>query len=321
MTSGSSPQPIGQAAVHPLAPLSVAAGISLYSVGPLLAKLADDLDGLEFVFVRLMLGLPVAAVFLVASRVSGAARPRFDRAGRRGRIMTVVAAGGALGLQQYCVMSAVKRLPVTDVVIIGVLSPILIWAVVYVMSRRFPAGKELVAFFLGACGVLVVVLTGRAGSVALSGEGLILAFGNVFAFSAFVMLSAEARRRGVKALTLVGSAGLVAACIISVVALLADSVPYEVRTRDLLLAGAVALGPGGLGHVFVSWPLRWLSASTAALARLAQPPLAALFAWWWLGEALTASQVVGGALAIVGVSMILRRPPRRTMNVNDRDVV
>ncbi len=73
-------------------------------------------------------------------------------------------------------------------------------------------------------------------------------------------------------------------------------------------AGVVSQLGGVLGIV---WALRWLRASFASLALLAQPLGTACLAWWLLGEAIGGLQAIGGALVLAGILLASRRAADR----------
>jgi drug/metabolite transporter (DMT)-like permease len=62
-----------------------------------------------------------------------------------------------------------------------------------------------------------------------------------------------------------------------------------------------------LGGVFaIVWALRYLPATVASVALLAQPVGTALLGWWILGEALTLPQAAGGVAVLVGITLASR---------------
>jgi drug/metabolite transporter (DMT)-like permease len=56
-------------------------------------------------------------------------------------------------------------------------------------------------------------------------------------------------------------------------------------------------------YLLVISGLKILSASTASIFGMIEPVLAGIFAWWWLSERLTAIQLVGCIVVIVGISI------------------
>jgi drug/metabolite transporter (DMT)-like permease len=49
--------------------------------------------------------------------------------------------------------------------------------------------------------------------------------------------------------------------------------------------------------------LKILSASTASIFGMMEPVLAGMIAWWWLSESLTAIQLLGCLIVIVGIAI------------------
>lgn len=74
------------------------------------------------------------------------------------------------------------------------------------------------------------------------------------------------------------------------------------------LMSAIYLGivPTVLGYVLWNWALSRASASTVSSFLYAQPLLASVIAWFWLGQTLGALVVAGGVLAIGGVILTIR---------------
>lgn len=74
------------------------------------------------------------------------------------------------------------------------------------------------------------------------------------------------------------------------------------------IASAIYLGvmPTVLGYVLWNWALSRASASTVSSFLYAQPLLASLIAWFWLGQTLGALVIAGGVLAIGGVVLTIR---------------
>jgi drug/metabolite transporter (DMT)-like permease len=59
------------------------------------------------------------------------------------------------------------------------------------------------------------------------------------------------------------------------------------------------------------WALRYLPATLASVALLAQPVGTALLGWWILGEPLSAPQTAGGAAVLAGIALAAQGVGRR----------
>ncbi len=70
----------------------------------------------------------------------------------------------------------------------------------------------------------------------------------------------------------------------------------------------MAVGPQLMGHVGLTWCLKWLSASIVALGLLFEPVGAALLAWLWFGEVPTVFELLGALLIVMGVGIGTQDP-------------
>jgi hypothetical protein len=73
---------------------------------------------------------------------------------------------------------------------------------------------------------------------------------------------------------------------------------------SMLLVGVVVVGIGGYALYFVM--LERLPPATAAALQLLAPPLAAVFGWALLGEALGWLDVLGGVVTLAGLLLLFR---------------
>lgn len=76
---------------------------------------------------------------------------------------------------------------------------------------------------------------------------------------------------------------------------------------------ALALGPQLLGHNGFNYALRFLPASVVSAATLLEPVGAALLAWAFLGQAITAVGAAAGLACVVGVGLSTWTPRRRDL--------
>jgi Permeases of the drug/metabolite transporter (DMT) superfamily len=68
----------------------------------------------------------------------------------------------------------------------------------------------------------------------------------------------------------------------------------------------LALVPNIFGHALFNWLLKYLDATTISMSILGEPIGAIILAYLFLGEATSISQMIGGALSLIGVSMFLK---------------
>ena len=84
--------------------------------------------------------------------------------------------------------------------------------------------------------------------------------------------------------------------------------PYSVLNQPKVAISVLAVGlVGTLVPFFLAvGAVRVLSPATAGIAASVEPPAAAFLAWVFLGQHLTAVQIVGGALVVMGVILAHR---------------
>jgi drug/metabolite transporter (DMT)-like permease len=88
--------------------------------------------------------------------------------------------------------------------------------------------------------------------------------------------------------------------------------PAELAVPDVATMGWVLLMvvvPGG-GHLLMNWAHRYSSISLVSTLTLGIPVIGVLGAAIILGEPVAGLQIVGMAIALVGLALIIRRPPR-----------
>ncbi|MGG4043289.1 DMT family transporter [Bacillus smithii] len=79
---------------------------------------------------------------------------------------------------------------------------------------------------------------------------------------------------------------------------------YSVNDWGIFLL--LALVPNILGYTLFNWLLKYLDASTISMSILGEPIGAIILAYIFLGETTSISQMIGGVLSLIGVSMFLR---------------
>src|SRR6185503_5203728 len=79
------------------------------------------------------------------------------------------------------------------------------------------------------------------------------------------------------------------------------------RGSDWLVLLAIGVFPGTLGHVLMNWAHAYASAFAISMLLLGVPVVAAAAAALVLGEAVTATQIVGGVLVLIAIANVVRR--------------
>jgi drug/metabolite transporter (DMT)-like permease len=261
----------------------------------------------------------IAALVLVPWRlVRGAARP-FDpsnasasspatrRANRRAAWLAM--AGGAFFAFDLALWNtAVLRTQAAIASLLGNNTPIVVGLASWWIFKRRPSGAFWAGLLLSlaGCAVIVVAEAGRSSSAAphsLSGDAMAL-IASVF-FAAYLMTTERIRER-MDTLTFntLAIAGSVIALLIMCVALHVPLTGYPPRTWGALLA--LGLVSQLVAYFALVYALGHLAATITSVGLLAQVPCTALLAMALLGEPLTAWQIAGGGLVLLGIYLVNR---------------
>lgn len=298
--------------------------------GVLFATAAAFLFALNGSVSKTVLESGLSSLRLVELRSAGAAvclllavalvRPRSLRAEPREIAFLVVAGVVGIGLVQWLYFVAISRLPVGIALLLEYLAPVLV-----VLWVRFVRGEQVrariwAALALSVTGLVVVAEAWRG--LQLDGLGLLAGLGAAASLAAYYLTSERGLGRR-DPLSLAAWTFTSAAVFWSVLQpwwtfpwqdlTAAVPLPGPLPDADLpawvLVGWVVVLGtvvPYGL----ILLALRSLGSARTGLLGMAEPVLAAAVAWVVLGEALSAVQLLGGAVVLTGI--VLAETARRS---------
>lgn len=287
-------------------------GAVMFSAKAVVAKLTYryGVDALTVLGFRMLLSLPffAAIAFVQALRARQGLQPRLDRK----QAMQVVLLGfigyylasylDFLGLQY--ISAGLERL-------ILFLSPTFVLLISAVLLKRPIARQQWIALALSYMGVVLVFVQ----DLSISGQnvplGAAFVLGSVLAYSIYLIGSGELLKR-IGATRLVAYA-MTVSCVISMVHfLLAYSwhglyQPLAVYQLSLIHAVANTVVP----TFMVMWSVARIGAPMASQLGLIGPVSVLFLAAWFLGEPITALQLVGTGIALTGALVLSRRPSKR----------
>lgn len=271
----------------------VALGVLFYGLGPVLAR-SSETTGVLISFWRLWFGFGVFSLALAVHLLSGR-----ELGSRRG-IGLALRAGLLFSFNQVFFFTAIKRTSVVDASLLGTLSPIIVALIAIPLFGERPARSFRLWSLVSIAGAAFVVLGSSAGP---EGDlvGMFLAMLSTVAFAGFFLISKLGREEipVVTFLTIVmGTAGVMVTSFVFALGL----EPGSVGSTDLWRALGMAVIPGALGHVVMTWPLAYLPANVPPLMRLTGPFVSGLLAWIFLGEGITWVHLVGGAIIVTGLA-------------------
>ena len=264
---------------------------------------AIDMDGLAVGFWRFLIYVLVLAGWM-----------RYRGATLDLHTLRASSAGGvSLGLDVVFFFSAVKLTNVVNATTISAMQPVIVAIVAARFFGERIRWRDVAAAAVAIAAVIVIVIE-SSGTPEWSPKGDLLAVGAVFAWSGYFIFSK--RSKGVlTSQQYTAGTGVWAAFICLVIGLMfRQDMSPPVGTDWLLLVG-LTLGAGILGHSIMNWSLVRIPLWLGSVLTLLIPVVGAVVAWIFLGEALSAVQIVAivvviGALASIILSQDEPEPVR-----------
>jgi drug/metabolite transporter (DMT)-like permease len=251
-------------------------------------------------FYRVLIAAAVLAPWRLAR---GATRPYSRRAA------WLAISGGALFAFDLALWNtAVLRTQAATASLLGNNTPIVVGLASWWIFNRRPSGAFWAGLLLSmaGCAVILVSESGRAASAAphsLSGDVFALT-ASVF-FAAYLMTTERIRERmDTLTFSMLAVTGSVIALLIVCLALRVPLTGYPPRAWGALLA--LGLISQLAAYFALVYALGHLPATITSVGLLAQVPCTALLAMALLDEPLTAWQLAGGALVLVGIYLAIR---------------
>ncbi len=293
--------------------LLVAAAVMLGTVGVASALLNRAQATPPLMVTILRLGF--SALFLLGLAWFSTGRNPFRTARRN--LPLFGAMGLAMAACQSLFFVAIPISSVTLVVVISLCSAPVIVAVLSIplLKERITV-RVIVAIALAIIGTIGLVLSSSTSSTELFKAeyllGALTALVSGFAYSSFMLLSKVASKRadtgGIQGVALAFTFGtLVLLPLVS----LSGSWQLELNWQVWAIAIYMGLVPTGLAYYLIQVALRHTSATNASIVTLLEPAVAALLAWWWLGENITLLTIAGMGLLVGSVLLLSQTRPSR----------
>lgn len=288
---------IERAAVQiPSVPVAaVAAAIITWGFVSPLVKYAS-LSGPALAFYRLWLG---AIVLLLVIRIG---RTPLHREIWK----WALPAGVVFGTNMVLFVVSVKMTTVANATLIGALQPAIVLLVAGPWFGEVVTRRQIACVALAIVGVAVVIV-GSAGAPEWNPAGDALAMLSVLAFTAYFLISKQARAT-VGTLEYMTVVHLAAALVATPIALAHPGALVSFDPVDVLIVLFFALVSGTAGQFVISWAHRYVDVSLSSLMMLGVPVVAAITAWLLLGESLGSVQIAGGLITLAAIGAMLRRP-------------
>ncbi|MBD9481473.1 EamA family transporter [Pseudomonas sp. PDM14] len=235
--------------------------------------------------------------------------PRWQTGTRRWQLLV----GLLIGLQSFCIYSAVMRIPVGLALLLVNLAPILLALLTWALGGAAPTQRAAVLMGLILSGLLLAldvpsVVSGHAPASSHWLEGVLFGLGGATTFATAVWII-ENRLSGmdgtVRSLSTMVVVFICAAAV-SVSGVMAEGVALPASLDGwLALAVLVTLYGTAFSILFILMPR--LDMARNAPVMNAEPVAGLLFGWLILGQQLNTLQLLGGGIVIGGIVLLAYR--------------
>ena len=274
---------------------AVVATVAMWGYSAVAIKCVDA-SGLVIAFYRLWFAIPL--LWMLAAAI-----PSMRRRLGWDWLVGCFVGGTLFGVHQVLFFTAMKLTSVANVTIIGALQPVLVLFVAGPLFGEHVRGRSLGWAGLALLGTALVVL-GSAGMPSASPRGDVLAFLNLFAFTAYFLASKRIRER-VGAWEYVIGMSTVSTLVVTAAVEVAGSDLTSPGPADLVILLTLAIFPGTLGHVLTNWAHAHASAFSISMILLAVPVVSSAGAVVVLGESLAGLQVLGGVIVLASIAAVV----------------
>ena len=274
--------------------LAFALGIGGISFAAIFVRLALPAPPVITAFYRLLIGTLLLTGWAV---LRGQAWPRGQS------LVLVLLAGACFAADHTLWNSALVRTSVANATLLINTTPFYVGLFALFVLRERLSMSFLSAALLALSGTALLLGVDRADERRIDGDMLALA-GAIF-YAGYLLLMKEVRR-GTSVVPALVAMGWGATAVLGITAVALD-LPFQgfpARSWAAIAAAGIVSQIGGV--LGIVWALRWLRASFASVALLAQPLGTAGLAWWILGEEITPLQAGGGLAVLAGIFLASR---------------
>ncbi len=209
------------------------------------------------------------------------------------------------GLYISMFFTAVTKTSVAHAEFINSLAPLLVIPTGFLLFRERPNWSALRFGLLSLVGLVIVLFTGPDQGVATIEGDLLMLLVLVLTVS-YLMASKWARARGVDTVDFMAIVMTVALVTATPVALsIAGDEIWPLSWQAWVAVAILSVLTGGAAHGLLFFAHRTVPIATISVMQVSQPALSAFWAWVIVDEAITATQIPGMALVIVGMALVV----------------
>jgi drug/metabolite transporter (DMT)-like permease len=269
---------------------------SSYGAAGIFGKLAYDEDIAVATLLSARFAIAAAVLWLLVMALGAGARPS-----RRGLV-----AGVVLGLAIYAPQSglffgSLTRLDAALTVLLVYIAPALVAGAAAALGRERLRRAQLVALPIALGGTALVVAGEGVGEI--DGLGVALAFACAVVYSSYILISDAVVQR-VNPVPLAASVCTGAAISFTVAAGLRGELPTDVSGAGWSSIVGLAIISTVVSITALAAGTARVGPSTAAILSTFEPVMAAILAYFALGETLGPVQLLGGLVVLASVAII-----------------
>ncbi|KAA0075673.1 EamA family transporter [Mycolicibacterium sp. P9-64] len=226
---------------------------------------------------------------------------------------------------QLCFFNAVSHLSVGVALLLEYTAPVLVVAWLWATTRRRPSNLTLAGVAIAVAGITLVLDVFSSAHINLIGIAWAAAAA-ICAACYFVMsdeVSADSSEEGSLNSITLAAGGLIVGSVAVALLGATGAMPIVFATHDAVVAGwttswvvptvALAIIPTALAYTLGIMGIARLRPRFASLVGLSEVMFAVLLAWALVGEAMSPTQALGGAVVLLG--LVLARQGDRTEKV------
>lgn len=228
-------------------------------------------------------------------------RPTLLRVSRRD-LPWLAAMGGTLGIFHIFWNLGVFLNGVAVATMQQAAMPAIVAAAAWVIWRESLTWWKVLAIILTFVGTVLVSGLGVLGEAEFTASGFLVGLGIPFGFAAWNLLGKKARGGNAPPTVLVYAFGFAALVLLPFQFFTPQ--PWPVPFSVLLYLVGLVLVTGVAGFTIYTFALGRLEASIATILAMTEIPLVAVYAYFLLGERMTAGQILGALLVVAGVLML-----------------
>ena len=279
-----------------LAYIAIAIGVVSLALSAIFVKLSESPSGLT-AFYRMAITVLIMLPFFVRNNIS-----ELFRFTKKDWVICT-AAGTLLALHFILWFESLNYTSVASSTVLVTLQPLFAFIGTYFIFHEKVSSKTIIAGVVAIAGSVLI----SWGDFQLSGSafcGDVLALVACALVTGYFLLGQSVR--GHISLTsysiVVYSTSTV---VLMIYVLIFEGTFIPVEKMDWLYFVLLAVIPNILGHNLFNWAIKWVGANTISMTILLEPVGATVLAFILFDEHLRASQVIGGIVVLIGLTLFL----------------